>query len=76
MTTYASFDEWMNEMEGFGVRAERAAEDLGPNWKLWLETAWRLGAESEREACARVTENIFEGFPSIASAIRARSGET
>lgn len=81
--TYATFDDWIYEVEGFGLRAERAAEDLGPNWKPWLETAWGLGVEAEREACAMIADcalSVEDGFTddlttaeSIAAAIRARS---
>lgn len=48
-TTYETFDDWMDEMEGFTPRSLRAAEDLGKRWELWLRTAWELGARAERE---------------------------
>jgi hypothetical protein len=47
--TYATFDEWMDEIEGVAPRALRAAEDLGKYWEKWLRTAWELGAEAERQ---------------------------
>ena len=45
-----TFNEWLNEIEGFGLRAERIHDDLIKNedasWldvKQWLEAAYEAG---------------------------------
>jgi len=38
-----SFDQWMNEIEVFSTRRERAFDDLGPNYEKWLLAAWMGG---------------------------------
>ena len=50
-STYKTFDEWYNEIEGFGTRGERAelmaSSTVQPiEIRKWLRTAWELGAKS------------------------------
>ncbi len=52
---YASFDAWMNEIEGFGTRAERAAEEVSMKW---LQAAWQLATEAERERCKAIALRV------------------
>jgi len=82
---YPTLDDWLNKLEGVTPRALRAAEDLGPNWRQWLDTAWKLGSDAEREACAKIADNAEawcrsfgaeETAPEIARMIRSRTGET
>lgn len=59
MPAYASFDDWFQEMEGYGLRAERYYEDCenGAESKVmteWVRTAWQLGAAAERERCCQL----------------------
>ena len=35
-----SFDQWLNEIEVFSTRRERALQYLGPNYEKWLLAAW------------------------------------
>lgn len=52
----ANFNEWLNEIEGFGLRLERLYEDLndyqGDNIEIvlkWLEAAYNVGYEDGRK---------------------------
>ena len=36
--TYASLDDWLDEVEGFGLRVERVPEGALP----WIRVAWNL----------------------------------
>lgn len=38
-----SFDQWLDEIEVFSTRRERALEDLGPQYEKWLLAAWQGG---------------------------------
>jgi hypothetical protein len=47
--TDTAFDDWLYGVEGYGLRAERLAEDVGvPVSKLlpWLKAAFDAGRES------------------------------
>jgi hypothetical protein len=48
---YVSFFDWFHEVENYGMRSERFYEEfqtLGPQRAVeWMQTAWRLGAESK-----------------------------
>ena len=35
-----SFDQWLNEIEVYSTRRERAEADLGPEYERWLLAAW------------------------------------
>ena len=52
--TYATLNDWLGEIENYATREERLLTDFDRAVLPWLETAWRLGAEAEREACARI----------------------
>ena len=51
-----TFEEWLNESEGFSLRMERAYDDLVKdpkdtvdNWKqikVWLEAAYNAGVDT------------------------------
>jgi hypothetical protein len=43
MTNYNSFDDWMNEIENYATRRERALEDT--DVLLWAKTAWDIQQE-------------------------------
>jgi hypothetical protein len=55
-----SFDDWLNSIEGFSLRCERAYDDLVlkpvdsvDNWptiKTWLEAAYIAGWDDAKEA--------------------------
>ncbi len=53
MPKYENFEEWMDEIEVFSVRAERFQHDVyqaNPEIMIeWLEQAWHLGAASSKE---------------------------
>lgn len=44
-----TFEDWFYGLEGFGIRAERANEDIKPADPIalakWLKAAWLVGAE-------------------------------
>ena len=42
MSAYATLDDWLNETENYGVRAER----IPPGAYTWIAEAWKLGAAS------------------------------
>lgn len=42
-----SFDQWLDEIEVFSSRRERAIDDLGPEYEKWLLAAW-LGGSGRR----------------------------
>ena len=44
--TYASLEDWLNETEGYGVRAERIPAGAYP----WIAEAWKLGAAARCSA--------------------------
>lgn len=73
---YRSMKEWLNEIENFAIRAERVPPDAMP----WIETAWRLAVESEREACATIADQAADHEDSVTlsdtSDDTARSAET
>jgi hypothetical protein len=54
---YTSFFEWFHEVENYGMRSERFYEEfqtLGPQRAVeWMQTAWRLGAESKSKDAIR-----------------------
>lgn len=45
-----TFDEWYNELEGYGLRSERAMSDIEPaspeQLELWLRAAYDQGVGS------------------------------
>ena len=43
MTNYNSFDDWMDEIENYATRRERALEDT--DVLLWAKTAWDIQQE-------------------------------
>ena len=43
MTEYNTFDDWMNEIENYSTRRERALEDT--DVILWAKTAWDIQQE-------------------------------
>ena len=53
MSNYKSFEDWFDEMEGFGFRSERIQSDLQCSFadpfkrsqvvRKWLRTAWEMG---------------------------------
>jgi hypothetical protein len=43
MTNYNSFDDWMNEIENYATRRERALEDT--DVLLWAKAAWDIQQE-------------------------------
>lgn len=47
MSKAQSFDEWLDEFEGYATRRERFYEDVDRGsygeLKLWLKTAFRMG---------------------------------
>ena len=52
LVNFMTFNEWLNEIEGFGLRVERIRDDLVINrdiaWhnvKEWLEAAYDAGRE-------------------------------
>lgn len=47
---YATMDEWLDEIENFGLRRERMPVEALP----WVEAAWRLATEAERERCCSI----------------------
>lgn len=49
---YETINDWLDEQEGYGLRAER----LPPEALEWVEEAWRLGEISMRERAARTVE--------------------
>jgi hypothetical protein len=59
---YEAFFDWFHEVENYGMRSERFYEEfrtLGPQRAVeWLQTAWRLGAESKSK------DTIRENFDS------------
>ena len=38
-----TFEEWLDEIESFSTRRERAMDDLGPRYAAWLRAAWTSG---------------------------------
>ena len=40
-----SFDQWIDEIEVFSSRRERAEHELGPDYEEWLWAAWLGGME-------------------------------
>lgn len=54
MSEYATIDEWLDEIENYGTRRERVPEGALP----WLEYAWKFGAAAEREACAKIADDM------------------
>ena len=38
-----SFQQWLDEIEVFSTRRERAFNDLGPKYERWLLAAWTGG---------------------------------
>ena len=46
------FNVWMDQQENFGLRRERAAEDLGKFYAPWLLAAFREGIRAAAEATA------------------------
>lgn len=85
--TYATLDEWLDEIENFASRGERLYEEFGPcthNVRAWLETAWRLGGEAERAKAERLEKamsgllhaismrrNLFDRYEEKVKAIQA-----
>lgn len=37
------FAAWLDAVEGFSTRRERAGDELGPRYKAWLLAAYRAG---------------------------------
>jgi hypothetical protein len=87
------FNEWFNGLEGFHIKSERFYESLTAfsndalaiSMVKWLEAAFEAGRVIEREACAKVCEDLmgpievynpkYVYMMDCAFAIRAR-GET
>jgi hypothetical protein len=46
-TEYNTFDDWMNEIENYSTRRERALEDT--NVILWAKAAWDIQQEKIKE---------------------------
>lgn len=40
-----SFEDWLDEIEAFSTRRERAMDELGPRYGAWLRAAWVGGME-------------------------------
>ncbi len=57
---YATFQDWMEEIEGYSARAERVPDGAIP----WLIEAWKLGAASAAKSPPSRQENddVFPGF--------------
>ena len=62
----ADFNEWFNQLEGFHIKSERfyesmtafSNESLAINMVKWLEAAFEAGRVVEREACAKVCDDL------------------
>jgi hypothetical protein len=55
---YETMADWLNEAEGFCLRAERV-----PSGCLsWIKEAWELAVAAERERCARIAEAQISQF--------------
>jgi len=54
---YESFFDWFHEVENYGMRSERFYEEFAnmtPQRAVeWMQTAWRLGAESKSKDAIR-----------------------
>ena len=59
---YETFFDWFHEVENYGMRSERFYEEfrtMRPQRMVeWMQTAWRLGAESKSKDAIR---NKFDG---------------
>ena len=40
-----SFEQWLDEVENYATRRERARDDLGPRYEEWLWAAWVGGMD-------------------------------
>lgn len=66
----SAFDDWLNEREGFALRAERVEFNLE-----WMQAAFQAGAEAQRERDAKTVEDWMQFHPNprpadLAAAIR------
>jgi hypothetical protein len=60
------FNEWFNQLEGFHIKSERfyesltafSNEALAINMVKWLEAAFEAGRVAEKEACAKVCDDL------------------
>ena len=51
---YKNFEDWFDELEGYGFRSERFFSDVGNSdsfmriglLREWMKTAWELGKQS------------------------------
>ena len=54
---YTTFFDWFHEVENYGMRSERFYEEfqtMRPQRMIeWMQTAWRLGAESKSKDTIR-----------------------
>ena len=74
---YRTLEDWLGEVEGYGVRQERMPSEALP----WIKTAWELATKAERERCVSIVEQpaisgVLCGTPilmSMAKAIRDSS---
>lgn len=61
MKAYLDLDDWLSEVEAYSLRAERFDDDARTGdpavIRKWLETAWRLGGESQQAMKAQANEN-------------------
>lgn len=58
MKAYKDIDEWLDEIEGFGMRRERMHEDFAyiRNPEKWVTEAWKQATRT-----ARVQQQILIG---------------
>jgi hypothetical protein len=61
-----TFNEWLNEIEGFGLRVERIHDDLVVNrdieWrdvKEWLEAAYDAGCSHGKISASELSDSYW-----------------
>lgn len=65
-TAYATLNDWLNEVENYGLRAER----IPPGAYPWISEAWRLGAASVGLApCLDLTTRYRKALEQIAGRV-------
>lgn len=52
-----SFDQWLDEIEVYSTRREKAMEDLGPYYEEWLLAAWQGGMDCAEPREKEVSSN-------------------
>lgn len=76
----SKFEEWLYSVEGFGLRAERLAEELSGASTTgnlqdvvnsWLQAAFETGRESMRQECIKLVYGMCESDNVAARTVEA-----